>query len=81
MRVNFVDQLENLLKQSLTMSLYGTKAKTSLNQASYQMSLNIQAGNAVQSVARIGQACVNKVNLIANYPIGLATVRKKFKAT
>jgi predicted methyltransferase len=56
MLVNFVVQLENLLKQSLTMSSYGTKTKIVLNQINSLTSLSIQAKNTVQNVTKIGLA-------------------------
>ena len=54
MLVSFVAQLENLLKQSLMMSLFGTKARTALSQTDLVTSLSILAKNAVRIAAKTG---------------------------
>ena len=51
---SFVAQLENSLKQSLTMNLSGTKVKIALNQTSFLTNLNTLALNAVRYVKKTG---------------------------
>lgn len=59
--VSIAGQQENLLKQSSTMNLYGTRVKIVLNQINFRMNLNILAKNAAQPAKKAGLAFSSEV--------------------
>ena len=61
MLASIVAQPGNLSKQSLTMSLPGTRTKNATNQTSFRMNLSILATNAVQIVVKTGQALTSRI--------------------